>query len=239
MIPAFANLFTGDLAVYGDRLVLTSDAAPPSAGRDLTDAQRLAELLSAFGKARYPGGDRRAIASLWAKQHFATLLPAFLAVTLIAGRHIDVGIESIGCTFADDGVTQKIHLRDAGQPSAPGDTAARLVDLIDGHLDPVTVALAAIGGVSKKVIWSNAGNMIDFIVKRIERALGPTAPIVAALDLMAARRLADSRPNPLFDAVRYLDQTDGPRRVRRVCCIRYLIADLGYCSTCPLPEARP
>ena len=32
---------------------------------------------------------------------------------------------------------------------------------------------------------------------------------------------------------------DGPKRLRRVCCIRYLIPSLKLCSTCPLVKARP
>lgn len=239
MIPAFASLFSGDLAVYRDRFVLASDVAAPSAGSDLADPERLAELLARFGNRRYPGADRRAVASLWAKQHFATLLPPFLAIALLAEREIDVGIDAIGCIFSDEGVTQSIHLRDAGKPAAPADAFQRFVPLMDGHLVPMITALAAASGVSRKVLWSNAGNMFDFIVRRVEQAVGARPAVMDALTLMATRRLPDGRPNPLFDPVRYPDDGGRRKRVRRVCCIRYLIPDLGYCSTCPLPEARP
>lgn len=238
MIPAFASLFAGDLAVYGDRFVLASDMPPASPGSDLVDAERMAQLLSRFAEQRYPGADRRAVASLWAKQHFATLLPPFLAIALVAEHDIDVCIEAIGCTFSSDGVTQRIHLRDAGKPAAPADPFARFLPLMDGHLAPLISMVAAASGISRKVLWSNAGNMFDFIVRRIEQAIGSSGPVADALMLMTARRLPDGRPNPLWDPVRYPDYGDGPRRLRRVCCIRYLIPDLGYCSTCPLPEAR-
>jgi ferric iron reductase protein FhuF len=238
MIPAFAPLFSGDLAVYGERFALASESPPSSPGSDLVDVERLAELLSRFGSRRYPGGDRRAIASLWAKQHFATLLPPFLAIALIAGHEVDVHIDAIGCTFSDDGVTESIHLRDAGKPAAPADALQRFLPLMDGHLVPVITALAAASGVSRKVLWSNAGNMFDFIVRRIEGAIGTRPPVADALALMAARRLPDGKPNPLFDPVRYPDDGEGPKRLRRVCCIRYLISELGFCSTCPLPDAR-
>lgn len=238
MIPAFAPLFSGDLAIYADRLALASEVPPSSPGSDLTDPERLGELLVRFSSRRYPGADRRAVASLWAKQHFATLLPPVLAIALLAEHEVDISIDAIGCIFSEEGVTQSIHLPDAGKPTAPADAFQRFLPLMDGHLVPVITALAAVSGVSRKVLWSNAGNMFDFIVRRVEQAVGARPPVVDALTLMATRRLPDGRPNPLFDPVRYPDDGGGPKRVRKVCCIRYLIADLGYCSTCPLPEAR-
>lgn len=238
MIPAFAPLFTGELAIYGDRFVLEADMPAPAPGRDLTDTGRLSQLLSRFAEQRYPGGDRRAVASLWAKQHFATLLPPFLALALIAEREIDLDLDAIGCTFSADGVTTRIHLSDAGRPAAPADASSRFLPLIDGHLEPLIRSLALASGTSRKVLWSNAGNMFDFIVRRIEQSLGPRPPVGDALALMASRRLPDDRSNPLFDPVRYRDRTGSGERTRRVCCIRYLIPDLGYCSACPLPAAK-
>lgn len=238
MIPAFAPLFSGDLAVYGDRFALASESPPSSPGRDLVDPKRIAELLFLFGSRRYPGADPRAVASLWAKYHFATLLPPFLAIALIAEHDIDVRIEAIGCIFSEDGVTQSIHLPDAGRAAAPVDAFQRFQPLMDGHLTPLIAAIAAASGVSRKVLWSNAGNMFDFIVRRIEGAIGRTVTVTDALTLMAARRQPDGKPNPLFDPVRYPDDGEGPKRLRRICCIRYLVPELGYCSTCPLPDAR-
>lgn len=238
MIPAFATLFTGELAMYGDRFVLEADHPAPSRGCDLADADHLSQLLSRFAGQRYPGGDRRAVASLWAKQHFATLLPPFLALSLIAEQEIDIDLGAIGCTFSADGVTARIHLRDVGRPASPADGFSRFQPLIDGHLEPLIKSLSLASGASRKVLWSNAGNMFDFIAKRIERAVGRRPPVVDALALMASRRLPDDRPNPLFDPVRYRDRPGSGERLRRVCCIRYLIPDLGYCSACPLPAAQ-
>ncbi|HDZ38600.1 MAG TPA: hypothetical protein ENH62_09990 [Marinobacter sp.] len=46
----------------------------------------------------------------------------------------------------------------------------------------------------------------------------------------------DGRRNPLFQPVNYLIATtgEGHDRRRRLCCIRYLIPELDYCSNCPL-----
>lgn len=238
MIPAFAPLFTGELAVYGDRFVLAADVPSPSPGRDLRDAVQVSRLLDRFSAQRYPAGDRRAIASLWAKQHFATLLPPFLALALIGKREVDLDLDVIGCTFAPDGVTTQIHLGDIGRPATATDPFARFLPLLDGHLEPLIATLAAASGVSRKVLWSNAGNMFDFIARRVEHAVGRNSATADALALMTTKRLPNGKPNPLFEPVRYHDRGSGQERLRRLCCIRYLLPDLGYCSACPLPAAR-
>lgn len=119
MIPAFAKLFTGELAIHGERLVLSSDELPPSPGSDLAEMARLSQLLARFAEQHYPGGDRRAVASLWAKHHFAALLPPFLMLALVAKREIDVALDTVGCTFSHDGTMKRLHLRDAGRPATP------------------------------------------------------------------------------------------------------------------------
>jgi ferric iron reductase protein FhuF len=63
-------------------------------------------------------------------------------------------------------------------------------------------------------------------------------PVVSepAQALMESRTLPDGRRNPLYRPVGYVEpaHTDVPNRVRRLCFIRYLIDELGYCTNCPL-----
>ncbi|GAU85571.1 siderophore-iron reductase FhuF [Bosea sp. BIWAKO-01] len=236
-IPVFAPLFSGELAPYGDRFVLAADAPAPSPGRDLGDATRLAELLALYSR-QCPGGDRRAIASLWSKQHFATLLPPYLAFALMAQRAVDIDLAAIGCTFGPDGTTRHIHLHGIGSNAIPADEGPRFMPLIQGHIEPMVLALSAAAGISRKVVWSNAGNMFEFVLRRIERAIGVNDAVAEALSFLESARLPNGKPNPLFKPVSYADPADGSGRQRRVCCIRYLVPGRSYCSTCPLPAAR-
>ena len=237
-IAEFAPLFSGRLAEYADCFVRQAETPAPVPGVMLADRAFIAGQVELFTQAHYPGGDRRAAASMWSKAHFATLLPPFMALTLLLQRSVDLRLGSIGCTFGPDGALRHIHLADTGrtQPAPMGE--ARFEGLTDGHLSPLIAALSAAGGVSKRVLWSNAGNVFDIAARRAAAVIGTTAAIADALYLLEQRRLADGRVNPLHLPVRYRETPEGTDRRRRVCCIRYLIGRLGYCSNCPLPEAH-
>ncbi len=236
-IPVFSPLFTGELAKFGDRFVRKTVLPSQMEGRVLANSESLSILLGRYA-AHSPGGDMRAMASLWAKCHFETLLVPFLALSLVSGRTVNVKLTAIGCTFAPDGTTRHIHLSDVDQPLDAGDFFSPFQSLIDGHLVPLVGALSVAGGVSRKVLWSNAGNLFEGVVRRIEQVFGTSQAVVDALALLEARRLPDGRANPLLEPVRYLEKNGVRERVRRVCCIRYLARDRGYCLNCPLPQAR-
>lgn len=231
-IPEFAMLFSGRLAEYGHYFVLAADNPAPVPGTALADKVFLAGQISRFADAHYPGGDRRAVVSLWSKAHFATMLPPFMALSLVLQRSVNVELSSIGCTFWADGTLRHIHLPDTGRLCTGIDPQARFGALLDGHLAPLIGALASVGGLAARVLWSNAGNTFEHTVRKGEALLGSNRAITDSLSLLQQRRFPDGRLNPLYAPVSYGDC--GVRR-RRLCCIRYLIDGLGYCSACPLP----
>lgn len=233
-IPEFAGLFSGKLAEYGECFVLSSDHQPAVPGTALTDKAFLAEQLARFTSEKYPDEDPKAIASIWSKAHFATMLPPFMAVMLVLQRLIDVRLEAIGFTFWADGTLRHIHLSDLGRVVEADDADNRFGSLMQGHMLPLIGALAAVSGVSKRVFWSNAGNVFDLATRQAEKMIGANPAIADAIALLEEKRLPDGRANPLCAPVRYRDTPEGQERHRRVCCIRYLIDRLGYCSTCPI-----
>lgn len=236
-IPAFSPLFTGELERFGRCFVRKAAMPSEMEGSILANSDNLSKLLDLYA-VHYPGGDMRAVASLWAKSHFETLLVPFLALSLISGRTVNVDLTAIGCTFASDGTTRHIHLSDVDQPLDAEDFFSPFRSLIDGHLLPLVGALSVAGGVSHRVLWSNAGNLFEGVVRRIEQVIGTSRAVAGALALLEARRLPDGRANLLVEPVRYLEKNGVSERVRRICCIRYLIPDHDFCSSCPLPQAR-
>jgi ferric iron reductase protein FhuF len=56
--------------------------------------------------------------------------------------------------------------------------------------------------------------------------------------LLASRDWPGRRTNPLLEPVRYVEHDGERKRLRRVCCICYLMPSHGYCSNCPLVKAR-
>lgn len=229
-IPALARLFRGPLEPFADSLTLApAEGARPAA--DLLEPETLRGLIDRLA-AHYGDGDRRAVASLWSKSHFSTLMPAALAANLLLDLDLPVTLDEASVVADERGRTLRVALPHGGAPLDPERGEARFDRLIDGHLEPLIAALAAVSGASKKVFWSNAGNVFDFIVRGAGDLGAPVAGVEAGLAVMAERRRY-GRPNPLYAPVSYPPSG----RVRRVCCLRYLAPGVGYCGTCPvIPE---
>lgn len=226
-IPALAGLFRGPLEPFADSLTL-EPVEGARAGADLLDPDTLRGLIERLAT-QYGDGDRRAVASLWSKSHFSTLMPAALAANLLLGLDLPVALGEVAVATDEHGATSRIVLSGAGRPFEPGIGEARFERLIEGHLEPLIATLSAVSGASKKVFWSNAGNVFDFIVRGAGNLGADPAGVEAGLALMAERRRR-GRPNPLYAPVSY----PPGGRLRRVCCLRYLAPDVGYCGTCPI-----
>ncbi|MGO1081155.1 siderophore-iron reductase FhuF [Inquilinus sp. CA228] len=239
MIDALAPIFIGPLADVADRLVLADDPRPSMPGSDLLDPAVLGPILERFA-GRYDQPEPRAVASLWAKWHFWMLLTPVVAASLLLEHELPTGLDEVEVVLAPDGQTTAFKLQHGGSRAAPADGFERFGPLVDGHIDPVIRALAAQSGATAKVLWSNVGNLFENLLRQIEdsgMARGPGPAQARAL--MASRDWPGRRGNPLFEPVRYVERDGEQKRLRRVCCIRYLIPSLGLCSTCPLEKARP
>lgn len=228
-IHALARLFRGPLEPFADSLTL-APAEGARAAADLLDHATLRALIDRLA-ADYGDGDRRAVASIWSKSHFSTLMPAVLAANLLLDLDLPVTLGEVAVVADERGLTCRLALPHEGAPLGdPGE--ARFDRLIEGHLEPLIGALAAVSGAAPKIFWSNAGNVFDFIIRGVGDLGAPAAGVEAGFALMAERR-RHGRPNPLYAPVSY----PAGGRLRRVCCLRYLAPGVGYCGTCPvIPE---
>lgn len=240
MPSSLAKLYIGPLQHLAPPAVTPLSPHLGMPARQLIDPTSLGALLTRFG-ARYGHGDRRAVASLWSKWHFSALAAHCLAANLLLERDLPLGLDELHLEQSPEGQTTGLALRHSGRPLADLDPCRRFATLLDGHLEPLIEALAAATGASPKVFWSNAGNYFEHFAGAL--ADHPmAAPDVAepAMALVESRTLPDGRRNPLYRPVRYVERDDGSlRRVRRLCCIRYLIEELGVCGNCPLSCRRP
>ncbi|MDI5920659.1 siderophore-iron reductase FhuF [Halomonas sp. LR5S13] len=234
MPSSLARLYVGPLQHLAAPTIASaaSDGMPV---RDLLDPAYLDALLARFG-AQYPQGDRRAVASLWSKWHFSSLCGHGLAANLLLERDLPLGLDELHLQQSPEGQTTGLVLHHAGRPLAELDSHSRFATLLDGHLTPLVEALAAASGASPKVFWSNAGNYFEYFASALaDHPMAAADVAEPALALLASRNLPDGRRNPLHRPVRYVEgDDDAPRRVRRLCCIRYLIDELGVCGNCPL-----
>lgn len=236
MIPSLVPLFSGDLEALGSHLVLTADERPHLACSALLEQDRLRLLLSRFGE-NYADAEPRAVASQWSKWYLSRLITPVLAANMVLDRKLPIGLQETGIILSPDGRAEAFRLRDEGQAFTPSDFMERFEDLLDGHLSLIIPAISTASGLSQKVLWSNAGNIIENVVASCARKLGEEhAGVVHGRQLLASRLWHDRQPNRVFEPVRYLASGEETLRKRRVCCIRYLIPSLSLCKTCPLDE---
>ncbi|MBB3191757.1 siderophore-iron reductase FhuF [Halomonas cerina] len=240
MSQALSTLYIGPLEGLAPPKVSAAPGPDALPARTLLDPAYLDALFARFG-ARYGQGDRRAVASLWSKWHFSALAAHGLAANLLLERDLPLGLDELHLAQSAEGQTTGLDLRHAGRPLAELDPYPRFATLLDGHLTPLVEALAAATGASPKVFWSNAGNYFEYFAGALaDHPMASKGLAEPAQALMESRRLPDGRRNPLYRPVRYVTPAapDQPARVRRLCCIRYLIDELGYCANCPLECRR-
>lgn len=243
MIAALAPLFFGEFASYREVLTTFDDPRPSLPVRLLLQPERLDALLQRFDPA-HAGQDRRALASQWSKHYLVRLIPPVVAAALVLGRRLPLALDTLEVVLDEQGLPQAFKLPGDGEPFAepPGDAFQRFAELTD-HLQAFIHGLASEARLSPRVLWSNAGNYLEWFVGEMAKVL-PPALLVHSHQLMAQELLANGARNPWFRPIRYVQvsrelRPDGLWRQRRVCCIRYRLDDLGHCDNCPLLDQPP
>ncbi|WP_454817116.1 siderophore-iron reductase FhuF [Labrys neptuniae] len=231
MTTTLATIFRGPLAFLADNLALGDDARPFIPAAALVEGEGLLHLLARFA-GNYDRPEPIAVATLWSKWHFSILIPPVLAANIIADWSLPIGIGEIGVITSEDGRTAALRLPDAGDRLAPHTIRERFAELVDGHLTPMIAAISRASALPRKVLWSNAGTIVEHSLGELETFLGTDhRGLSQARTLLATRRWEDGASNPLFEPVRYSAEKG---RRRRICCLRYRMDGLKLCKTCPL-----
>jgi ferric iron reductase protein FhuF len=238
MIASLAPLFSGPLADYGENLQLASDEQQAIAGSQLFQPDYFAEFIRDLA-AQHGSDDLLALTSIWSKRYFCFLAPA-VAANLLLQRELPIALSDVGVALSAAGKPLGLHLPHEGGPLPPCSPFERFSTLIQGHLEPVIEVMASVSNASPRLFWSNAGNLFEFATTQTERhplaTTGCSAPARAVLE---NRLRHDGRRNPLFAPVYYKDVgASEPQRLRRICCIRYRLPGIGYCSSCPLDRCK-
>lgn len=234
--PSLAACYTGPLANFTPPLIGGTPPLQTYKAARWQDANRLEQDLAHFTR-QYPDGDRRAVVSIWSKWHFSALTVPALTANLLLNRDLPVGLNEIHVMFNDQGCTTRLWLPHEGMPLSTVDPARRFATLIDQHWAPLIKQLAAISGASQRVFWSNAGGYLDHYVHALaEHPLVNREAIASAKALLDSPLLANGQRNPLFQPVRHFQPQGSTeiKRVRKLCCLRYLLEEFGTCGNCPL-----
>lgn len=239
MIASLSPLFAGPLEALGNKL-LQADEAPdhtvPAA--DVFTAAGLDRVIARHGK-QYAHGDARAVLSQWSKYYLSAAVVVPVAANLILGRELPLGLDRLGLVLSPTGEVEQLVLPHDGSAVAAAAASSRFLPLIHEVLAPAIGIMAAHASLSPRVFWSNAGHYFDHLAQTLAPTPGLPDAVNEASRLMHLRYLADGHRNPLFRPTHDVVDAAGARhRLRRVCCIRYRLERLDYCSTCPLPVAR-
>lgn len=239
VIPSLAPLFCGPLADHAEKLQLADGKSPVLAGTKLFQAKYFGEFIGNLAE-RHATRDLLALTSIWSKWYFSTFMAPTLAANLLLQRSLPIALDDVGVVLSAQDRPQALHLPDEGSALPPCPPFERFRQLIEAHLEPAIEVFAEVSRASPRLFWSNAGNIFEFVTSCLE--LHPlanadcTAPARAVLN---SRLRPDGRRNPLFAPVHYRDiGTDEPQRLRRICCIRYRLPGIGYCSSCPLDRDK-
>ncbi len=262
MIDALSPLFAGPMVAYRD--LITTSAQAQAGGessldrvvpaRDVLSPGWLSACIAAHGM-QYEGQqgaeapDERALLSQWSKYLLSSMVSLPLAANLLLDHQLPLELRHLSLRLGEHGVVTQLILDDAAGQGvsltadiAAAEEEARLQVRFQGylaHLEAVIERLVPHTPLGPKVFWSNAAHYFVYIVGMLEEQ-GGVAQAAPARQLMATRVLADGRRNPLYQPVSEVMDRHGERHVpRKVCCVRYRIECLGYCSNCPLAIERP
>ncbi|BAO91580.1 siderophore-iron reductase FhuF [Caballeronia cordobensis] len=180
------------------------------------------------------GGDAqlhaRALLSQWSKYYFGLAAPAGVAAARLLGRPLDMAPER---TFVvlKEGMPAALHV-DAGALQPVDAAPARRYESLIAHLESVIGTIAGMAKIAPRVLWSNAGNLLDYLLANCPSILSD-----ADQDAEWLFRSDDANPlrTPIRDATPRSPLLPNPFRARRVCCVRYEIpGETQLCASCPL-----
>lgn len=230
-----AGCFGGDLARFAGSLRI-DDGAPHLDGRRLLELATLRELIDRFA-ATQPGGEPRAVVSMWSQWHFSNVIVPATVAQLVARVSLPVSLADGRFALHDNGCTAGVVVAPE-RPLTPCRAEAGFEALIEGHLSPLIALMAGHFGVSAKLLWNNAAVSLAWSVQQC--AADPRVDrqgLAEAQALLTATLTTAGRKNPLDGALRPSALAPMESCQRKICCLRYLLPGMADCgSFCPLPR---
>jgi ferric iron reductase protein FhuF len=241
-IAALAPLFVGDFEHYRHVMVLPDDQRPGIPASELITHDGLERLLARYRR-HQPGEDRRALVSQWSRFYFVKLIVPTVAANLVLGHELPVSVDRLEVILGDDGLPEAFRLPHEGKPFTcqPEGPFERFEALLEGNLAPVVEGWNQQVRLSRKVLWNNAANYLEWLIGAMAGLGVPAAMLADGNRLIEWEHRPDGRRNPMYRPVCYVKRATGPSllRQRRQCCIRYRLPDLALCENCPHIDRPP
>jgi ferric iron reductase protein FhuF len=239
MIAPLEPLYVGEMAHHHDALTLHDDPRPGVRADTLAQPETLDPLLQRL-RPGFTDRMRRGVVSEWSKWYLNRLIPSVTVAAVALDWHLPLAPDRIEVIFNEEGKAATFKLPHAGGPlpRPPATPFERFSALLDDHLAPLIGELAPRSRLSPRVLWSNVGNVLEFMLNRLASADAPAAGCNQLRELLETQTRNDGQRNPLYQPIHYVEVTDDDGSVRqarrrRVCCIRDQIPENKLCGTCP------
>ena len=234
----FDKLFVGPLQhLHGIFVDRDRVEEPTLSIVDLMRGEHLAALAEAFCRA-HGETPRIAIYSIWSKWYFGAVLPTLICSGILLGRLPPFRLSEIRLALDADYKIKRVAVPNGKSLEVSAGQDARFKPLIEGNIEPFIEMFHGHTGVSRRVLWSNAGTLFEGVVRHLEKVEGRAPGIDEGLALLSTRVFPDGARNRLYEPVTY-PMVGGERvRRRRVCCLRYQLPDRVLCCACPLHETE-
>ncbi|CAA2136662.1 siderophore-iron reductase FhuF [Methylobacterium bullatum] len=229
MIDQLAALVPPSLSAFGCRIATAPSGSGTRPLSILTSKAAFDEVVDGFGRASGDGfetADRRALVSLWTQYYLpALIIPYFTALSRL-GRALPIGFDRVGFELDEGGIVSRFIVAEEDDRRAGPEPG--LDPLIEGHLRPFFDLCQTHYGLSRHVLWCNAGVTADFALRALS---GDALPASSRAEACLGRCGGDAFGRcPLAQAFR-----GGEERRRRVCCMRYRIPGVPSCGAlCPV-----
>jgi len=232
---------TGDKFAYCQGKYLLK---PPAghrivACRRLTDAATFAGILDRY-ETKYPGADRRAVASMWSMHYFSTLMISAAVHHLALRKTLPLGLADLSVVLDPNTAEPRAFvLAHTGVDCTRGPVHASLGCVVRDHAEPLVEAMSGHARLAKKLLWTNVSAYLSWIIKEIGHQVDPSLS-VEGLVLVNEPVWPDGWKNPMFGMIRVARQQCGLEfSNRKICCLRYALPGVSGCGDiCPLPHGH-
>jgi ferric iron reductase protein FhuF len=231
VIPGLAAALPPSLAAFAPRLAIGAARGHLRLTDMIRSRAAFFEATQAFAQ-RFPGADERAILSYWSQFYFAALIiPAFAAMVRLR-RVLPLEWDAIRCDINAEGLVERFWLPHEGRLDVSSLVNTGMAALRGLHLRPFIQECASWSGLSRRVLWCNAGTMLDFAIRELDGG-GIVTDFMRDQTISLETAGRGEAGTLLFQPYRPI--ASPMIKQRTVCCLRYRLPDVPGCgSSCPL-----
>lgn len=230
-LPVVRNVALRDASISADSL------RPASC---LLENAFITQQLEGFARRHgWQQQDITAVASMWSKSYLSLFSGGWLFARLLYDRQLTTDFSDLQLLLDEDQQVCAIIVPDEGNAVAPVKAMADFTPLFKQHVEAHFTALSAVSGVKAAVLWSNIASGVAALRQGLSQSGYLSAEKEQALAALFAERCwPDGSRNFICRSVfTRLSPAGETVKLRKGCCLRYLLPEMGYCKNCCLPQA--